>query len=101
MIAIQILIQKVIPGKMAARELLAKKFNEFERRHQLPPPRVYQCISGGHDQNTLIIEREWPSLAALEATAEKLMADPEYQALVAEQVGIVESEQLEIYTPLP
>jgi hypothetical protein len=101
MIAIQMLIQKVIPGKWPALEVVTKKFNALESRLGLPAAKRYQCITGGHDSNTLIIERQWPSLAVLEATAEKIMADPEYQALVAELVGIVESEQLELYMPLP
>ena len=56
---------------------------------------------GGHDSNTLIVERQWDSLATLEATYEKGFADPELQALLKEITSIVESSQLEVYTPLP
>ena len=101
MIAIQRLVQKVVPGKWAAAEVLTKKFEPLERRFGLPAAKRYQCITGGHDWNTCILERQWESLAVMEATFEKCMADPEYQALDAEKVGIIESEQLEIYTPLP
>ena len=101
MIAIQRLVQKVVPGKWAALEVLDKKFNAVESRLGLPAKKRFQCVSGSHDWNTLIIERQWESLAAMEATFEKCMADPEYQALVAEMVGIVDSEQLELYAPLP
>ena len=61
----------------------------------------YQCMIGGHDSNTLIVERQWDSLATLEATYEKGFADPELQALLKEITSIVESSQLEVYTPLP
>ncbi len=101
MITIQRLIQKVVPGKRAELEALTKKFEPFERRLGLPVAKRYECLSGGHDWNTIILEREWESLAVMEATFEKCMADPEYQALSAQLVGLVESEQLELYTPLP
>ncbi len=98
---IQRMIQKVVPGKLAAFEALAKKFDPFESRLGLPAVKRYQCIAGGHDWNTVIMERQWESLAVMEAAFEKSMADPEYQALDAEKVGIIESEQLELYMPLP
>ncbi len=101
MITIQRLIQKVVPGKRAELEALTKKFEPFERRLGMPAAKRYECVSGSHDWNTIIIEREWPSLAEMEATFEKCMADPEYQALDAQKAGIIESEQLELYTPLP
>ena len=101
MITVQRLIHKVVPGKQAALEVLEKKFNEVESKYGWPAKKRYQCIAGGHDWNRLIIERQWESLAVFEAALEKTMADPEYQALQAELVGIVESTQLELYTPLP
>jgi hypothetical protein len=56
---------------------------------------------GGHNVGTLIIERQWESLAAMEAVYEKAFADPEYQALEAETVPVIESVQIELYVPLP
>lgn len=54
-----------------------------------------------YDQNTIVIERQWESMAVMESTYEKIMADPEYQALSKEGIGIIKSSRMEAYTPLP
>jgi len=95
------MIQKVFPGKWAELEEIDKRFNAVESRLGFPPKKRYQCIMGGHDMNTLIIERQWDSLAAMEAVVDKAFADPELQALVEELASIVKSSQVEVYTPLP
>ena len=101
MVTIERLIQKVFPGKWAELEEINKKFNAVESRLGFPPKKRYQCMMGGCDTNTLIIERQWDSLAAMEAAVEKAFADPELQALMEELASIVKSSQWEVYTPLP
>jgi hypothetical protein len=95
-------IQQVRPGKWADLEELDKKFNAVESRLGFPPnKRRYQCYFGSHDNNTLIVEYEWDSLAALEAAYAKAMADPEWQALAAKVDDVIKSNQMELYAPLP
>lgn len=101
MIAMERLVQKVIPGKWAALEEVDKKFNALESRFGFPAKKRYQCMTGGYDTNTLIIERQWESLAALEAAYEKITPTPEYQALVVEMSSIIENQHIELYMPLP
>ena len=102
MIVIERQIQKVRPGKWAALEEADKKWNAVESRLGFPATKKrYQCIVGGHDLNTLIVERQWDSLAAMEAAFEKTFSDAEYQALSAEIPEIIESAQMELYVPLP
>ncbi len=101
MIAIERQIQKVRPGKWAALAEVEQKFAAVESRYGFPPKKRYQCILGGHDTNTLIIERQWESFAAMEAAYEKFLADPEYPALGAEVIAVIESQQIEVYAPLP
>ncbi len=101
MITIERLIQKVYPGKWAEWEAIDKRYDAIEQRLGFPPKKRYQCIIGGQDQNTLIIERQWECLAALETTYEKGLADPEFQALNSEVTSILQSSQMEVYTPLP
>jgi len=95
------MIQKVRSGKWAELEEIDKRFNKLESRLGFPPKKRYQCIMGGHDTNTLIIERQWESLAVMEATYEKAFADPAHQALLEETPSIIKSSQLEVYVPLP
>lgn len=101
MVTIDRMIQKVSPGKWAELEVIDKRFNAVESRLGFPPKKRYRCIMGSHDTNTLIVERQWDSLAAMEATYEKAFADPEHQALGEEITSIITSTQWEVYMPLP
>ncbi len=101
MVIIERMIQKIRPGKWAELEAIDKKFDVVESRLGYPAKKRYQCIIGGHDTNTLIVERQWESFAAMEATYEKAFADPEHQALGEEMTSIVKRTQLEVYMPLP
>lgn len=101
MIAIERMTQKIYPGKWAELEEIDKRFNEVEQRVGFPPKKRLQCVMGSLDQNTLIIERQWDSLAAMESTYEKVMTDPAWQSLGKEIASIVQSSQIEVFTPLP
>jgi len=94
------MIQQIRPDKWAELEVLDKKYNVIEARLGFPPKKRYSCLTGSHDMNTLIIKREWPSLAAMEATYEKAFADPENQALGVESAAIVMSNREELYMPM-
>jgi len=94
-------IQLINPGKWAELEDLDKKYNTVESRLGFPTKKRYRCYLGGHTINTLIIERPWESMAAMEATYGKAFEDPEYQALDVESASIVESVQAELYVPMP
>ena len=93
-------IQQIRPGKWAELEALDQKFNTVESRLGFPTKRRFRCYIGGHHNNTLIIEREWESLAAMEATYMKIFADPEWQTLSGEFDTISESTQMELYLAL-
>jgi hypothetical protein len=51
--------------------------------------------------HTLVYEMEWDSLAALEASFEKMFTDPETQAFMAKSDAVVESHVNEFYMPMP
>jgi hypothetical protein len=99
--AVERMTQKIYPGKWAELEEIDKRYNEIEGRMGFPAKKRYQCVIGTEDQNTLIIERQWDSMAAMESIYEKALADPEYQALGREVASIVQSSKVEVYTPLP
>ncbi len=95
-------IMKVLPGKMAEAMELEKKHTAIATRYGAPPERGYRCTSGGGDFfHTVVGEMEWDSLAAMEAFFEKMLADPEMQALMPKWEAILESHEIELYTPLP
>ena len=101
MVTIDRMIQQVRPDKWAELEEIDKRYNAVESRLGFPPKKRYQCLMGSHDVNTLIVERKWDSLAAMEATYEKAFADKEHQALQKEIISILKSAQWELYMPLP
>lgn len=102
MIIIEREIQIVRPGKWTELEEIDKKFNMVESRLGFPIKRRYRSLVGGQTTDTLIIERQWESLAAAEAAYEKAIADPEHRGLSAEvHASIIESAQVEFYLPLP
>lgn len=102
MICVERHVQHIYPGKWAELEAINKKYDAVESRLGFPSKKRYQCYFGGHNLiNTLIIERQWESLATMETAWEKALADPECQALDAECASIIESVQVELYVPLP
>jgi hypothetical protein len=95
------LTQKIYPDKWGALDELDKKYNEFEKPAGFPPKTRYQLIISNKGSNTLVVEREWESFAAMEAAYEKLMANPEWFALNAESSAVIKDGYSEILMPLP
>jgi hypothetical protein len=93
-------VHAVYPGKWDELMKLEKKFDAVEKRYGFPPKRSYQCISGSQIMGSFVIEREWDSLAALEVGFEKVMADPEWQALSVEMGACEENPLFELYLPV-
>ena len=91
------LIQKVDRSQWAKKIAIEKRYEPVEARLGFPPSRRYRAYIGSQDTNTRVIVRDWSSLQAFLVTIEKAMADPEHQALGAEQVGLVLSNQVELY----
>ena len=100
-IYIERMIQKIAPGKWGALEVLDQHFNAVESKLGFPPKRRMRAILGGQSVDTLVVEREWESLAAFEAATMKRMGDPANAALDAESIGVIESLVWEIYMVLP
>jgi len=91
------LIQKVDRNSWVKKLAIEKRYETVEARLGFPPSRRYRAFIGANDTSIRVIERDWSSLQAYLVTVEKAMADPEHQALGAEQLGIVVSNQVELY----
>ena len=90
-------IRKIHPSKWGEAEGLDKRYDAIEGKYGFPSKRYYRCFSGAHDVSTSIMEREWESLAAMEAALEKALADPQWQALASEGEDPIEGPQIELY----
>jgi len=99
MIVVERIVQQIYPGKNAELEALDKRWDAIEKGLGFPPKKRLWSISGAHTTNTLIIERQWESLAAMEAAYENSFADPDIQALEAEGDAIIKSSRIELYMP--
>jgi hypothetical protein len=93
------MIQAIYPGKNAELDDIDKRYDAIESTLGFPPKKRLWCISAPYDLNTLIIEREWESMAAMEATYEKSFANKDIQALGQEGQSIIKSTRIELYTP--
>ena len=100
MVIIERQIQQVRSGKWTELEDLDKQFTAVESRLGFPPKRRCRSLVGGHTTDTLIIERQWESFAAVEAAYETAIANTEHQALSQSLEPIIESKQIEFYLPL-
>jgi len=94
-------VQQIRSGKWPELEALNEKFRVIESGLGFPPRRRFRSYFGNHNTNTLIVEHEWESLAAMEATYMKAFADPGWLALQAEFDAVVENEWVEAYLALP
>lgn len=92
-------IREVFPGKLEELDILDDKFTEIENKHGFPPKKNYRCIAGSYDQNTIILERKWESLAKMEEAFAKFLADPEVKELLSEVPKVLKSQRRELYAP--
>ena len=92
-------VMKVVPGKMAEAMELNKKHMTISSRYGMPANtmRMYRPWLGGEHMHTVIFEIEWDSLAEMEAFFDKVMADPEMQALMPKWDELLDSHQVEVY----
>jgi len=92
-------IREVFPGKFEELDTLDAKFTDIENKLGFPPKKNYRCIAGTYNQNTVILERKWESLAKMEEAFTEFLSDPEVKELLREIPKIIKSQKRELYTP--
>ena len=91
-------IQRIRAGMQDRVMDLEKRFAEAEAPFGVPTKRHLLCIGGPYDLETIIWEREWPSLAEMEAAYEKTYSDPVFKPLSEESATVFESGRCELFT---
>ena len=95
-------IFRFLPGKTAEGMKLEEKHMAIANRVLGISARCYRPVSvGGDTMRTIICEAEFDSLAAFEAHPEKMGADPEMQKLLPKFEAVIDSLEVEFYTPIP
>lgn len=93
-------VQHIYPDQWAELNAIDGEFNQVESRIGFPAKKRFQLLIGPDEVNTLIVERQWPSMAAMETAYEQAMADPGWQALVAKSNAIIRDHRYEVYLVL-
>jgi hypothetical protein len=93
-------VQHIYPDKWDELNAIDGEFNQIESGLGFPAKKRFQLLIGADEVNTLIVERQWPSMAAMEAAYEKAMADTGWQALAAKSNAIIKDHRYEVYLVL-
>jgi len=93
---------KVVPGKMTEAMETLQKHMTITSRYGAPSYRCYRPMIAGDDNvHTVIVDGEWDSLDAVAAFFDKLIADPEMQALTPKWDAVLESNVGELFALMP
>jgi len=75
-----------------------KAFQGVESRlGGFPSKRHYSLIAGGDNMGTMVWEREWESMAAMDAAYDRMFNEADVEQLVASGSEVLEGERMEIY----
>ena len=90
--------QRVKPGKFNEFIALEKKFDAAEAKlGNVPPKRRYWAAHSGLYNDTNIWEREWDSMADIEAYNKKTMDNPEWEPLFKEAGEVFFDGRFELF----
>ena len=94
---IERMVQEIFPGQNEALGDLDKRYDAIEVTLGFPPKTRMWCMSGPYDHNTSVLEREWESMAAMEAAYESSFSRSDILKLGEEGRTIVKSTRMELY----
>nr|MDO8109100.1 hypothetical protein [Candidatus Sigynarchaeota archaeon] len=95
------LVQKIKSDKWGALDEIDKKYDAIENKLGYPPKKRYRSIAGPLNTDTIVIEREFKSMAVLEELQMKSWGSSEIQKLMQETLNIIEKQWMEIYIVWP
>lgn len=91
------IVQQIPEGKMDAFREWQGKQDVISAPLGFPPLRWYSAIFTAEQSFTVVCEREWASMAELEAVYEKAMADPGYMSHQALWPSMGRSHRMEMW----
>jgi hypothetical protein len=90
-------IQTVV-GTYEEVKAIENEFDALEAKMgNIPPKRRYWVGYGGVPTQTMVWERDWESMAALEAYANKIFKDPDWAVMFAKVGKVFEPGIMELY----
>ena len=100
MIIVERMIHELYPGKLPDLVEIDKRYDVIEKELGFPPKKYFWSVSSPLNSNNIVLERQWESMAAMEAAYAKSMANPDIQALNDEGTAIIKSTRWEFYSPV-
>ena len=94
-------VQNIRDGQWQNLEDMNRELSQVEDRYGFAPKRRYRRITGSISDNTLVVEREWASMADMEAAYDAIWRDPDYARVTAQLPSIIAQNEFEIYQALP
>ena len=91
------LVQRFQAAKKQEFIDLEKQFAELERRGLLPKGERLLSLSGRDPGNTLIWQRQFPDLTAVQEFLQQIEASPEHTELAKKQAPFFEGTWLELW----
>jgi hypothetical protein len=70
-----------------------------EKMGGVPKKRRYLLMYGGLAQGTMVWEREWEGMAAIDAYAAKAATDPDFQAALRRSTGVFVNGRFDLLVP--
>ncbi len=93
--------QSYLPAHHKAVLDLEAQFEELERRNaNFPRGRRYQPVASGEPNHSLIWEREFPSMAAVQEALKVIEADPTHTDLFSKQSRFFTNMRTDIFKTL-
>jgi hypothetical protein len=81
---------------------LEKKFDALEAKMgHVPPKRRYYAMYGALPAGTMVWEREWENMAAIDAYNERSMSDPDWAPVLAEASKVYTGFHFELFYMIP
>jgi hypothetical protein len=100
-IVIMRVIQRVGSCNWDQLDEIDKKCTVLEDKLGFPPKKRFRSLTGGYDQNVVVVEREWKSLAEMEKVVTKAYLTPELVKLYNNSEDIIDWQKMELYVPYP
>ena len=101
MVILERIIHQIYPDKWPEINALEAEFDQIEKPLGFTGKKRFRIVLGGDGSNSLVIERQWPSFAAMEAVYDRAMAHPGWQAMGTKMSTIIKGTRSEILLVLP
>jgi len=101
MLILERIIHQIHPDKWPEVMPMEAEFDQVEKPLGFTEKKRFRMMAGGEGLNTLVIERHWPSMAAMEAAYDKAMVDPGWQVMGVKMAPIIKDTRYELLMVLP